>query len=340
MGLFSLRKIHRICPRHCGPGPPAPAHGSTDFIKCWPLTTGSTARIKPIESASLLGCFDPIWRWVAIGSSQPMQESPGADPTVEAAGSGRGRCRLTLTAARHGWARWLTGVRVFSSYCGQFSIRFAPTGSQRWGERVYANLNRRRAATKPGNGEVARPVLIDGEGGLRWSFGSKDVRQGFLELPSSFSTDGFLSCGQKFALYAAIYIRVLRYDHSQQGLQHFPSLHRTLSREDSEEIGKGINAVLNDRLNRFDNGFGSGLDLLRDARPWICWATAPAGWAAPNSARSQFPIKKFFFFSNLFCKLQINLNSNQIWISTTFTHTINYKSTSSLQEKYATAWMQ
>jgi hypothetical protein len=38
-----------------------------------------------------------------------------------------------------------------------------------------------------------------------------------------------------------------------------------------------------------------------------------ASWAALNLARSRFPIKKFFFsFSNLFCKLQINLNSNQI----------------------------
>jgi hypothetical protein len=46
-------------------------------------------------------------------------------------------------------------------------MRFAPTGSQRRGERVYANLNQRRAATKPSNGEAARSVLGDGEGGLR-----------------------------------------------------------------------------------------------------------------------------------------------------------------------------
>jgi hypothetical protein len=46
-------------------------------------------------------------------------------------------------------------------------MRFAPTGSQRRGELDYANLNQRRAATKPGNGEAARPVLDDGEGGLR-----------------------------------------------------------------------------------------------------------------------------------------------------------------------------
>jgi hypothetical protein len=54
---------------------------------------------------------------------------------------------------------------------------------------------------------------------VRQSFGSQDMRRGFLELPSSFSTDqllrtaverlefggylgfgGFLTCGQKFAL--------------------------------------------------------------------------------------------------------------------------------------------
>jgi hypothetical protein len=72
-----------------------------------------------------------------------MQESLGVDPTAEVAGSDRGRLRLALAlaAARHDRAWWLTGVRVFSSYDGQFLIRFAPTGSQRQGERVYANLN-------------------------------------------------------------------------------------------------------------------------------------------------------------------------------------------------------
>jgi hypothetical protein len=190
MELFFLRKIRRICPRHRGPGPPASAHGSTNFIKRWSLATGSMTRIKPIESVSLLGCLDPIWRWVAIDSSQLMQESPSADLMAEAAGSSRGRHRLTVS--RRGRARWLAGVRVFSSYGGRFLMRFALTGSQRWGERVYANLNWRRAAMKPNNGEVALSVLVDGEGGLRWCFGSKDVRQGFLELPSSFSTDQLL----------------------------------------------------------------------------------------------------------------------------------------------------
>jgi hypothetical protein len=60
-----------------------------------------------------------------------MQESLGADPTAEVAGSGWGRHRLALAAARRGRARWLAGVRVFSSYGDQFSIRFATTGSQR-----------------------------------------------------------------------------------------------------------------------------------------------------------------------------------------------------------------
>jgi hypothetical protein len=147
MELFSLRKICRICPRHRGPGPPAPAHSSMDFIKHWSLVTESTAQIEPIELVPQL-----------------------------------------LISAVHrrsdGWG--------FSSHSGRFSMRFAPTGSQRRGEHVYANLNRRRAATKPGNGDAARPVLVDSEGGLRWSFGSKDVRQGFLKQPSSFSTDQLL----------------------------------------------------------------------------------------------------------------------------------------------------
>jgi hypothetical protein len=44
---------------------------------------------------------------------------------------------------------------------------FAPTGSQRRGKLDWANLNRRRVATESSNGEAARPVLGDGEGGLR-----------------------------------------------------------------------------------------------------------------------------------------------------------------------------
>jgi hypothetical protein len=192
MELFFLRKICRICPQHRGPDPPSPAHGPTDFIKCRLLVSGSMARIESSESVSLLGCLDPIGPWVAIASSQPMQESPGADRTAEVAGSGRVWRRLMLTVVHRGRARWLTEVWVFSSYGGRFSMRFALTESQRWGECVYANHNWQRSTTKPGNGEAAWPVLVDGEGGLRWSFGSKDVRKGFLELRSSFSTGQLL----------------------------------------------------------------------------------------------------------------------------------------------------
>jgi hypothetical protein len=141
MELFFLRKISRICPQHRGPDPPAPAHGSTDFIKRRSLATGSMAQIKPIESVSrhlisdVHHLFDGWDGWLR----------PGAAPA-------------------RAWR--LIGVQVFSSYSGRFLMRFAPTGPQRWGECVYANLNQRRAATEPGNSEAARPVLIDGEGGL------------------------------------------------------------------------------------------------------------------------------------------------------------------------------
>jgi hypothetical protein len=129
--LFSLRKIRTICPQHRGPDPPSPTHGPMDFIKRQLLVSGLTAQIESSESVSLLGCLDPIGRWVAIGSSQPMQESPSVDPMAEAAGSGRGWHRFTLAAVRHGRVRRLTGVRVFSSYGGRFSMRFTPMESKR-----------------------------------------------------------------------------------------------------------------------------------------------------------------------------------------------------------------
>jgi hypothetical protein len=50
---------------------------------------------------------------------------------------------------------------------GSLEFEFSPMRSQRQGEHVYANLNRRRVTMKPNNGEAARPVLVDGEGGLR-----------------------------------------------------------------------------------------------------------------------------------------------------------------------------
>jgi hypothetical protein len=51
--LFSLRQSHRICPRDCGPGPLASAHGSTGFIKCRLLIQRSASRIYHRERVSL-----------------------------------------------------------------------------------------------------------------------------------------------------------------------------------------------------------------------------------------------------------------------------------------------
>jgi hypothetical protein len=153
-----------------------------DFIKHQSLATGSTGRIKPSESVSQL----------LISAVHHRSDGWGG--------------WLWPTAARHGRERRLARVWVFTSYGGRFPLRFAPTGSQRWGERDHANLNRQRAATEPGNSEAARPVLGDGEGGLRWSFGSKDMRQGFLELPSSFSTDQLIRTTAENLHYMQHYI--------------------------------------------------------------------------------------------------------------------------------------
>jgi hypothetical protein len=117
MDLFSLREIHRICPRDCGPGPPASAHGSMGFIRRQPLATGLTARIKPSEPLSRLLILAFHHRYDGWGDwLRP------------------GRCRLALTVVHHILARRLTGVRVFVSHGGRFPMRFAPTRSQQQGE--------------------------------------------------------------------------------------------------------------------------------------------------------------------------------------------------------------
>jgi hypothetical protein len=175
MKLFSVRKFRRIYPRLCGLGPPAAAHGSTNFIKRRLLASWSTAQIEPSESISRLLISavhhrsDGWGGWLRPGAARARARDGASRPSAVAH---RSSSFLEL--------RWL----VFNE--------FAPTGSQRRGERDHDSLNRRRAETEPGYGEAARSVLGDGEGGLWWRFGSKDVRQGFLELPSSFSTDQLL----------------------------------------------------------------------------------------------------------------------------------------------------
>jgi hypothetical protein len=99
-------------------------------------------------------------------------------------GSGRGQRGLTLTAARHGRAWRLIGVRVFSSHGGWFLMRFAPTGSQRWGELDYADLNWQRAATESGNSEAARPASSIDVCSLQWCPDPKNRGETFLATSS------------------------------------------------------------------------------------------------------------------------------------------------------------
>jgi hypothetical protein len=169
---------HRICTQDCGPGPPALAHRPTGFIKRRSLATGSMAQIKPSE---LL--FLDLISNVELGAD-------GYDGFVHDSSApgkpGAGKCR--------GWWRW---GAPSSPYTASFSKPKAPTRSRQWEVSVlttYRDGDRPRIA---GDGEAARLVLGDGEGGLRWSFGSQDVHRVFLELPSSFSTHQLLWTGRK-----------------------------------------------------------------------------------------------------------------------------------------------
>jgi hypothetical protein len=90
MNLFSLREIRRICPQDYGPGAPASAHGSTGFIKCRPLVTGSTARIKPSEPLSRLLIsivhhrLDDLGSWLRPGVAQARAHGGTSRPSVAA----------------------------------------------------------------------------------------------------------------------------------------------------------------------------------------------------------------------------------------------------------------
>jgi hypothetical protein len=75
--------------------------------------------------------------------------------------------------------------------------------------------------------------------------------------------------------------------------------------------GLGWVNLLSGQIRRYRVGFGSAMRCApvnplgqgagRLGRAGL--ARGEAGWAVPNSARSRFPIKNFFSFSNLFCKL-------------------------------------
>jgi hypothetical protein len=181
-----------------------PVHESMGLIKRWSLATGSTARIKP----NILLFLDQI-------SSADLR-ADGYDGFVLDSSalvkSGVGR--------RHGQRLW---GAPSSPYAASFSKPKAPTWSKWWEISVLTTYHIGDGPRIAGDGDAARLVLGDGEGGLWWSFGSQDMHRGFLELPSSFSTNqllrtaaeklefcgylgfgGFLTCGQKFTLWVAL----------------------------------------------------------------------------------------------------------------------------------------
>jgi hypothetical protein len=90
MELFSLRKIRRICPRGSGPGLPASAHGSTDFIKRRSLASGSTAQIEPSEPVSrvLISVIhhqsDGRGGWLRPGAARPHARDGASRPSAVA----------------------------------------------------------------------------------------------------------------------------------------------------------------------------------------------------------------------------------------------------------------
>jgi hypothetical protein len=88
--LFSLREIHRICPRDCGPGPSALAHRSTSFIKHRSLATASMTQIKPSEPLSRL-LISPIhhgsdgWGgWLRPGAARARVHGGAPRPSMVA----------------------------------------------------------------------------------------------------------------------------------------------------------------------------------------------------------------------------------------------------------------
>jgi hypothetical protein len=145
--LFSLRERHRICPWGCGPGPPASAHGPTGFIKCRPLATGSTAWIKQSEPL-----FLDLISTAHLGVD-------GYDGFVLDSSA-----LVKLGTGRHHGQRWWGAPS--SPYADSFSKPKAPTRSRRWEVSIWATYRGGDGPRIAGEGEVARLVLGDGEGGL------------------------------------------------------------------------------------------------------------------------------------------------------------------------------
>jgi hypothetical protein len=71
-----------------------------------------------------------------------------------------------ITAPHRRWAS--------SCHGGPNLMRFGPMASQRQGELVLANLGRRRAAARAGNGDLFSPILGDSVGVLRCTSGGRE----------------------------------------------------------------------------------------------------------------------------------------------------------------------
>jgi hypothetical protein len=137
-----------------GPGPPAPAHRSMDFIKCRSLATGSTAQIKPLESVS--------WLLILVVYHRSNSSDGWLWPGPALAHARTTRCGL---------ARRLTRVWVFLSYGGRFSMRFAPHhndegnmfmltligGERQWSPAMVRQLTRCLSTVRAASGEDSAP---------------------------------------------------------------------------------------------------------------------------------------------------------------------------------------
>jgi hypothetical protein len=204
MEVFSLRKIHRICPQHRGPGPPAPAHGSTHFIKCRPLATRSTSQIKPIELVSrLLISVDHhrsdswdgwLWPWAAPARS-------------------RGGASWLSVVARQSLSFLELRCSVFNEVCssdeGNMFMLTLICGEQQRSLATVRQLGRCLSMVRVASCEDSTPRTCtkDSSSSLLDSRPTNcSDRWWKLKFGGYLGFSGFLTCGQKFALYAALYI--------------------------------------------------------------------------------------------------------------------------------------
>jgi hypothetical protein len=83
------------------------------------------------------------------------------------------------------------------AYSAPNSNSILPTQSRQQGDSDLLTYAAENDPWVAGDDGTVRLTSGDGEGTLRWSSGSQDVRRSFLELPSSFSTDQLLRTAAK-----------------------------------------------------------------------------------------------------------------------------------------------